>query len=290
MKKNLILPILVIVLAACNTAKNKDLTQQNDSLVSVAIEQQKITNDLVTTLIAIDENLQEIKEKEKLIGVSMGSPEGTSPDIQKRINKDIQDIYNLMLANKETIAELEQKLKSSGSNNKGLNSLVSRLNRQLKEKSVEIIELNEKLANQNIQISSLNFTVEGMSQVIDSIRTVNKDARALLDSTTTELYTAYYSFGTKKELKEHNIISSEGVPLFGKTKILTDNFNEDYFTKIDIREVDAIPLFRPKVKMLTPHPQSSYEIVSGEEDTKTINILDKDAFWSISKFMVVQVN
>lgn len=290
MTKKIILPLLVIALTACNISKNKELTQQNDSLVSVAIEQQKITNDLVSTLIAIDQNLQEIKEKEKLIGVNMGSAEGNSQDVQKKINKDIQDIYNLMLANKETIAELERKLKASGSETKGLNSLVASLNRQLKEKSIEIIELNERLSNQNIEISTLNFTVEGMSHVIDSIRRVNKSARALLDSTTIELYTAYYSFGTKKELREHNVISSEGVPLFGKAKVLTANFNEDYFTRIDIREVDAIPLFRPKVKILTSHPVGSYEIVTGEEDTKTLNILDKDAFWSVSNFLVVQVN
>lgn len=290
MTKKIILPLLVIALSACNISKNKELTQQNDSLASVAIEQQKITNDLVTTLIAIDKNLQEIKEKERVIGTNMGGTEGNSPDIQKKINSDIQDIYNLMLANKETIAELEQKLKSSGSKNKGLNDLVAGLNRQLKEKSVEIIELNEKLANKNIEISTLNFTMEGMNSVIDSIRSVNKSSRALLDATTIELNTAYYSFGTKKELKEHNVISNEGVPLFGKTKVLSSDFNEDYFTKIDIREVESIPLFRPKVKVLTSHPDGSYEIVSGEENTKTINILDKAAFWSVSKFLVVQVN
>ena len=286
----MILPLVLFVFAACNTSKQKELERQNDSLVSVAIEQQQITNDLVSTLVTIDENLQEIKAKENLIEVNMGTPEGKSPNIQKRINDDIKDIYSLMLANKEKIAELEKRLKNSGSDNKNLNNLVSRLNRQLKEKSVEIIKLNEQLANKNIQIEKLNFTVEGMSAVIDSIRTANKQTEATLDSATVELHTAYYAFGTKKELKEHKIISNEGLPLIGKQKILDKDFNEDYFTKIDIRDVETIPLFRPKVKMLTSHPENSYEIITTEEETKTIKILDKEAFWSISKFMVVQVN
>ncbi len=290
MTKKIILPLLVIALIACNNSKQEGIVEQNDSLVSVVIEQQKITNDLVSTLIAIDDNLQEIKEKENLIGVNMGTPEGNSPDIQKRINQDIKDIYTLMLANKEKITELEQKLKSSDSNTKNLNSLVSRLNRQLKDKSIEIIELKEQLSTKNIEISSLNFSLEGMSGVVDSIRTANKKTQSVLDSTTTKLYTAYYAFGTKKELKEHKVISNDGLPLFGKQKVLSTDFNEDYFTKVDIRNVESIPLFRPKVKMLTNHPEGSYEIVSGEEDTKTVNILDKEAFWSISKFMVVQVN
>jgi len=290
MTQKIILGLLVIVFASCNTSKQKELEQQNDSLVSVAIEQQKITNDLVNTLVTIDDNLQEIKTKENLIDVSMGSPEGNSPDIQKRIQGDIQDIYNLMLANKEKISELEQKLKSSNSDTKNLNNLVTRLNRQLKEKSIEIIALKEQLSNKNIEIASLNFTVEGMNDVIDSIRVANKNTKSALDSTTSKLYTAYYAFGTKKELKEHKVISSEGLPLLGKHKVLSKDFNEDYFTKIDIRDVESIPLFRPKVKMLTNHPEGSYEIISGDEETKTVKIIDKDAFWSISKFMVVQVN
>ncbi|GAF02555.1 Cbp1 family collagen-binding glycoprotein adhesin [Saccharicrinis fermentans] len=290
MKKTLILSLLVIAFTACNTSKQKELEQQNDSLVSVAIEQQQITNDLVNTLVSIDQNLQDIKEKEQIIKGNLESPERNSKDIQKSINQDILDIYKLMLVNKEKIAELEQKLKSSGSKNKNMNNLISRLNSQLKEKSIEIITLKEELNNKNIEIASLNFTLEGMSEVIDSIRMVKQKTEAILDSTTTELYTAYYAFGTKKELKEHHIISNEGLPLFGKQKVLSEDFNEDYFTKIDIREVESIPLFRPKVKMLTNHPEGSFELLNGEEDTKTIKILDKEAFWSISKFMVAQVN
>ena len=291
MTKKLFLPlVLVLVFSACNRAKQEKLERQNDSLVSVAIEQQQLTNDLVSTLVAIDENLQEIKAKENLIQVNMGNPESSSVSVQDRINNDIQDIYNLMLANKEKIADLEQKLKSTGSENKNLNSLVARLNRQLKEKSIEIIGLKEELATKDIEIASLNFTVEGMSEVIDSIRTANRNTKAALDSTTLELYTAYYAFGTKKELKEHKVISSEGLPVVGKVKVLSEDFNEDYFTKVDIREVETIPLFRPKVKVLTNHPEGSYEIITGEEDTKTIKIIDKEAFWSISKFMVAQVN
>ncbi|MGQ1784346.1 MULTISPECIES: Cbp1 family collagen-binding glycoprotein adhesin [unclassified Saccharicrinis] len=290
MRKTLIVPLLAIAIIACNTSKQKALEQQNDSLVSVAIEQQQITNDLVNTLVTIDQNLQEIKEKEKLIDVNMGTPEGNSRDIQRRINQDIQDIYKLMLANKEKIAELEQNLQSSGLENKNMSNLIGRLNRQLKDKSIEIIALKEQLNTKDIEIASLNFTVEGMTEVIDSIRTVKQNTQEVLDSTTIELYAAYYAFGTKKELKEHNVISSEGLPLFGKQKVLSEDFNEDYFTKVDIREVENIPLFRPKVKMLTSHPEGSYELVNGEEDTKTVKILDKEAFWSISKFMVVQVN
>jgi len=279
------------IIVACNGPNSsKKLTEQKDSLLVANAEKDKVLNDLASSLVAIDENLQAIKEKENLIQVNMTTPEGNSEQLQDKINNDIQDIYNLMLANKERIAELEQQIKKSSSDNKNLTNLVSRLNKQLKEKSDEIIKLNEMLNNKNIEIASLNFTVEGMTQVIDSIRRTNARTQAVLDSTTIELNVAYYAFGTKKELKEHNVITSEGLPIIGKQKVLTEDFNEDYFTKVDIREVEEIPLFRPKYKILTNHPEGSYEMINGDEDTKTIKILNKEAFWSISKFLVVQVN
>ncbi|MCW3786352.1 hypothetical protein [Plebeiibacterium sediminum] len=291
MKKILFSLVLAAGFIACNgPSSTKKLTQQNDSLLVANAEKDKYLNDLAGSLVAIDENLQAIKEKENLIQVNMGTPEANSDQIQDKINNDIQDIYNLMLANKERIAELEQQIKKSGSDNKNLTNLVTRLNKQLKDKSVEIIELRELLNTKNIEIASLNFTVEGMSQVIDSIRRSNERTQAVLDSTTIELYSGYYAFGTKKELREHNVISNEGLPIIGKQKVLTEDFNEDYFTKVDIREVEDIPLFRPKYKILTNHPEGSYEILNGEEDTKTIKILNKEDFWSISRFLVVQVN
>ena len=288
--KKLFIPVFLIIAVACNGPSKKELSKEKESLITAAAEQDKYMNELVNSLIAIDDNLQKIKEKEKLIAVNMGTPEGTSQDIKDKINSDIQDIYSLMIANKERISELEANVKKSGSDNKNLGNLVTRLNRQLKDKSVEIITLKEQLSSKNIEISSLNFTVEGMEQVLDSIRNSNSETQAVLDSTTLQLNAAYYAFGTKKELKEHKVISNDGVPLFGKQKVLSEEFNEDYFTKIDIRDVDIIPLFRPKVKVLTNHPDGSYEIISGDEDTKSIKILDKETFWSISKFLVVQVN
>jgi predicted nucleic acid-binding Zn-ribbon protein len=290
MLKKISLPLMLILVVACSGPSKKQLSEEKETLLMEAAQKDKDLNELVNALNAIDENLQQIKEKEKIIALNMNSPEVSSTNIQEKINNDIQDIYNLMLANKQHINDLEKKLKQSGSENKNLNSLVSRLNKELKEKSVEIITLKDQLTAKNIEITSLNFTIEGMSSVIDSIRMASEQTQANLDSTTLELNAAYFAFGTKKELKEHKVISSEGLPLIGKTKVLSEDFDTNYFTKVDIRELESIPLFRTKVKVLTNHPEGSYEITETEENTKTIKILDKSAFWSISKFLVIQTN
>ncbi|WP_068472777.1 hypothetical protein [Saccharicrinis aurantiacus] len=287
MKKLIALPLLVL-LFACNNQGHKTTQEQNDSLIIANAELEKISNELVTSLISIDDNLQEIKKKENLIDVNLNSSEKNSRSIQDQINSDIQSIYDLMLANKAEIAALEKQLISNHSSDKKLNDLVTRLNRQLEEKRIEIIKLKEQINKKDIQIAALNFTVEGMEQVLDSLNKENKGATSELKMAVKKLYTAYYSFGTKKELKEHKILTADG--FLSKAKLLEDSFNENYFTEIDIRETDSIALYRPKVKILSNHPNSSYSIDTDDEGNKLVVITDKDAFWSISKFFVAQVN
>jgi len=285
------LPFLLILLfTACNMGGNKELKNQNDSLLMATLEKDRQMNELVSAIVEIDENLQAIKEKEQIISLNMASEEGNDTRIEDQINQDIQLIYDLMIQNKERISELEEELKKSGTSDANLNKLVSRLNKQLKDKTLEIIKLNEMLENKNYEIAELNFTVDGLQQAIDSLKSARAASEQKLEETTEQLNRAYYAFGTKKELKEHKIISTEGLPLVGKKKVLAENFSEEYFTAIDVREVDSIPLFKSKAKLLTNHPESSYTLEKNEEGALTLKITDQEKFWSVSKFLVVQVN
>ena len=75
----------------------------------------------------------------------------------------------------------------------------------------------------------------------------------------------FFAFGTFKELAENGVVAKEGGFLgIGKNKILQKNFNEDYFTKIDIVENRSIPLNVRKVKLISNHPVDSYKLI--EED------------------------
>ncbi len=289
MKKLLFIIVVPVLFSSCSGSGSTELKKQNDSLYMVSIEKDRQMNDLIGTLVEIDDNLQQIKEKEKIIALNARSSDNTSPATMKEsINSDIKAIYELMLKNKEKIAELENKLSLDKKNNTYLKQLVVRLNNQLKEKTLEIVKLREDLKRKDIAIADLNFTVEGLEQALDSIHAEALAAERKLKETTEELYRGYYVFGTKKELKEQNIITSDG--LFSKKKVLEGDFDGDYFTRIDIREVDSIPLFRPKAKLLTSHPNGTYSLKKNSEGALILIIADKDRFWSTSKYLVVQVN
>jgi len=55
------------------------------------------------------------------------------------------------------------------------------------------------------------------------------------------------------------------------------------------RDLDIIPLHAKKAKIMTSHPESSYKINEGEDGFLTIQIFDKDAFWSMSNYLVVSI-
>jgi hypothetical protein len=67
------------------------------------------------------------------------------------------------------------------------------------------------------------------------------------------------------------------------------DFNKSYFTEIDIRVDRVFPLYSKQAQLLTVHPTGSYELVKDADKMITLNILDFEAFWSVSRYMVIQV-
>jgi hypothetical protein len=267
----------------------KELRQMNDSLLMASAVKEIQLNEMLESMSTIESNLRTIKEKEQIISLKAesGDIKGTSAD---QINEDIQMIYDLMVQNKERIQELEAQMKKAGVDNASLRKVINGLNEQLAEKSEEIARLNQLLHDKNLEIEQLNYTVGSLSQAVDSMRNVADQTNEELRSTRDNMNTAFYAIGTKKELKDKKIVVREGFLFFGEDKVLTDQFDDKYFSAIDIRQTDTIQVNRPKAELLTPHPQGSFELVAGEEGNLSLVILNAEKFWSISKYLVVQVS
>ncbi len=289
--KNLLVILLILPLFwQCDFGPSKtELRQTNDSLLMASALKEIQLNQMLESMSTIESNLQSIKEKEQIISLKAesGDVKGTSAD---QINEDIQLIYDLMVQNKEQIQKLEDQMKKAGVDNKNLQKVIAGLNSQLKEKTEEIARLNEMLHDKNLQIEQLNYTVGGLTHAVDSIRNISDQTSSELKSTRDNLNMAYYAIGTKKELKDKKIIAREGFLFFGEDKVLTNEFEQKYFNPIDIRETNSIPIYHLKAELLTPHPQGSFELTKDEEENLILVILNSEKFWSISKYLVVQVN
>ena len=72
----------------------------------------------------------------------------------------------------------------------------------------------------------------------------------------------------------------------GKSTKLKDDFNKEYFTKIDASQTSSINIGAKKAKVVTSHPSSSYKLI-GDKKVERIDILNAEDFWSNSKYLVI---
>ncbi len=74
----------------------------------------------------------------------------------------------------------------------------------------------------------------------------------------------------------------------GRQSKVDSDFNKECFTKVDILKFKQIPVFAKKIKLLTTHPQESYKLVKGKTKVDSVVILNEKAFWSTSKYLVIE--
>lgn len=279
--------ICAAMLASCsqNSAEYKKLQAENDSL---KIENAKATSemdDMLGTLNDVESSIQSIREAENFLTVQQSGD--LSKSNRAQIKENMQLISETLIKNRKQISDLESKLKKSGIQSEGLRKTIARLNSELDQKATMIIALQEDLAKKNVRIEELDNMVSSLNEDVENLSTTNTSQAKKIKEQDKALYTGYYCFGTSKELKEQKILSGGG--LFSKSKALKGDFNKDYFIAIDIREVKEIPLFAKKAKLRTNQPEGSYQFVKDEDGNMTLKIINEKEFWSLGKFLVIEV-
>ncbi len=289
MKKLLLACTCATLLVSCgqNSAEYKKLKAENDSL---KIENTKATsemNEILTTLNDVEADIQSIRDAENYLNLQQQTGGEFSKSNREQIKQNMQLISETLKKNKETISQLEDKLKKSGIQSAALRKTISRLSSELDQKATMIVALQEDLAKKNVRIQELDEMVSSLNEDVENLATTAAAQSEKLGEQDKALNTAYYCFGTAKELKDQKILSGGG--LFSKSKVLQSGFNKDYFISVDIREVKEIPLFAAKAKLKSNHPEGSYEFVKDEDGNLTLNITDPKTFWSLGKYLVIEV-
>lgn len=278
-----------LITTSCNYQSDeaKRLKAQNDSLMVENTKANDELNEMLSTLDEIEADFQNIRDAENYLTIQQQEGGEMTPTRREKIRDNMKLISETLKKNKEQIAKLEEQMKKSGIQSAALKKTLARLNKELETKTAEITSLRDELAKKNVQIQELDGMVSELNEDVENLSTTNAVQAEKLNEQDKAIHTAYYCFGTSKELKAQNIINKNG--LFGKTKVLPADFNKDYFISIDIREVKEIPLFSPKAKLHSNHPEGSYEFVKDEEKNITLHIIDADKFWSLGKYLVIEV-
>lgn len=271
-----------LLLAACqNDPTQSEPYQQLEEARKEAVEQNTIKDSTINEMFGafnrISENLRLIREKQGLIGKGRVDVE-SGITMEDGILDDLRAIDSLLNANKAIVARMK---KSSAASDARLNELaksIETLERSIRDKDAEIGSIKEQLASSNASLAS-------MIQMYQ-----DKEQQANMQQE--ELNTAWYCVGSAKELRDNQILTKEGgiIGIGRVSKLRTADLNTDYFKEIDITRVVSIPLGGKKAKLVTSHPEGSYELVGTKDHVESLAIKDATAFWSLSKYLVVEMD
>ena len=286
MKKLLLAVGCVVLLASCgNRAQNEALKAQNDSLSVALAEKDAEMEGILGALNEVQEGFRLINEAENRVDLQRDNVEGAS-DAQK-IKEDIRFISEKLQANREQIKKLEDQLKNSRYASAQMKKTLAGLKAELESRVQQIATLQSELAAKNIRIAELDDAVAGLSQNVKDLVAENEAKAATVASQDKALNTAWFVFGTKSELKDQKILTQK---FLQKKQVLKDgDFNKDYFTQIDIRTDKEIKLYSKDAELLTTHPAGSYELVKDAKEQLTLKITNPNEFWSVSRYLVIQV-
>jgi septal ring factor EnvC (AmiA/AmiB activator) len=286
MKRILALTLLIISFTACNDDlknENAALKLELEELKSQDLEKDQDLNDFAGTFAAVQENLKAIREREESIRNAREGGLENAQVARDQVLEDIEAINGIIEKNKELIADLQKKLGNSKSESKKYLKMVENLNRQIEAKDEQIIVLKDDLANLNFKMDQLNSKVGVLTEA-------SMAQRKLIENQTDVINTAYYTIGTYKELKAAGIVNKEGGFIgIGRTETITNDFNKEYFTQIDIRETTTIPIEggRKKVELLSNHSSNSFVYEQDGESIVAISISNSGEFWKNSKYLVI---
>ena len=281
MKKFVLLALVAVAMTACkqnNKEQENLLEQQRDSLTQIIQQKDNEINDVIGTLNDIEEGFREITEAQGRVAVAKAG-EGANPET--RIRENMQFIQSTMQQNRELINKLRMQLRSSSINGEQLKRTLENLTTELENKDKQLAALREELEAKKIHIEQLDETIAGLNRDVTALKEESNTKSETIQSQDKELHTAWFVFGTKKELKEQNILKDG--------KVLQRDFNKDYFTKIDIRVDKEIKLYSRDAEMLTAHPLGTYTLQRDANKQYVLRIIDPDRFWSTSKYLVVLV-
>ncbi|NDW17869.1 hypothetical protein D0T53_02920 [Dysgonomonas sp. 216] len=290
MKKLFFLLFAATALVSCNV-KNSDeykaLQAKNDSLMQVNEKGGSELAEVMGIINDVEENFNQIKEAEKYLTVqSQGKGEMTS-DTKTRVQENFQMINDILKKNKTDIEALNKRLKNSSGEVSTLKTTIERLNTQLTERANAIVKLQSDLASRDKQIMELTSNVHDLTQNVENLSTQVESQASTIKEQDTALNTAYYMFGTSSELKDAKVVKGG---FLSSPKVMKESIDKSIFIKIDIRNVKAIPVYAKKAKVLSEHPSASYKLDKDANGQVVLNISDYQKFWSLTQFLIIEVN
>ncbi len=271
--------LFMFALSACSddprtTPEYQQLTDDARRAEARAAERDSVINELFGTFNRISENLRAISAQQGQLSTPVGGVED-GQGMEERIMADIGRIDELMKENRELIARMRRQASASSSKMSEVEKALLGMEESMREKDEEIAGLKEELSSTNSSLATLIA--------------MYRDKAQLSTAQAEELNTAWYVVGSAKELRDEGILTKEGgvAGIGGVRRLNTADLPKERFTRVDVTRFQSLPLLAKKAKLVTSHPDGSYRL---DTTTDQLVITDPQAFWSISRYLVVVID
>lgn len=276
------------LLLSCNnsTPNNTVELAKIDSLTNLAKNQQEHIGEMEEFITSLSQTIDSIDVMENEI-VGEGDIEKRKPITKESIMSSLKRFKETVKRQKESIANLEKLLKKKDDEMSAkMLQIVTFYKKQLEEKDATIASLQKNLSENKRNINDLKKSVSNLMSANETQKEIIREQETVMSRQTSMINTCYVKIGTKKELKAEGLLTGG---FLKKTKLNESQLSSANFTTMDMRSCNDILINSSKPKILTQMPASSYSIVKNDNGTCYLHIIDPHAFWSISRYLVIQL-
>ncbi len=298
--------IIILVVIACLLAvvavyqqvtlnkKGHEITTLTEGKLLAETQRDSLSTDLNTyteTVNAVTERLRVLRESQVSIARLIQATDQVTPKDQ--MLGDIQDIDQQLQKDRQEITDLQLKLKKSGIRVASLEKMITGLRKQVADNQTLIDNLRATIVQKDETIrvteSELTDTRSELSTTKNTLTGTTRDLNTTRQELTEERNTAWYVIGTKRELTQKNILKSTGFLFINNSIGLSPTFRENDFIAIDIttQQEFTIPVKAHDVKILPERAAETF-VIEDHENSSTLRVVDRDAFWKIP-YMAVMV-
>ena len=166
----------------------------------------------------------------------------------------------------------------------------SGLRKKLKELDLMLASRDSSISTMKDGLLAKDFQIEQVNQQLTAMELEVAKREAFIEQQTNEMNAAWYVVGTSKELEERGVVTSSGGFIgIGKTAQMNGDVTNNEFQQVDVRQMTRVPLGVKKAHLVSEHPKDSYRIVEEGDELAYLEIKDPNAFWKLSRYMVVEV-
>lgn len=283
-----VITVLLFTTVSCveNSDKYKAILSQRDSLQMQAQTIEAGYKETIGILNDVEAGFASMREIEGNMMLDIKSVEGNNNNKKQQIAIQLNQLKEILAQNKKRIEQLQRQSTQKGKESTTLALTIKRMQTELDEKTAYITSLQDELAKKNIKIEELVTTVDSLNTDITVLNQVSEKQQHTIKNQDININTVWYSVATYEVLKNARVISTNG--LFRPRTVLDKDFDRSVFIQTDLRNMSSVTTGSKRIKILSSHPQDSYNLVKDENKIITIDIINPTRFWSVSRYLVVQ--